>query len=109
MTTSESVREFAVTGMTCASCVMRVEKPYAKSKVSARQPSISPTSTPSFMLPLSALITAVAAVEKAGYGAIREQLELPITGMTCASCSALRRKSPAQTTRRIVCHSEFGR
>jgi Cu+-exporting ATPase len=34
------------------------------------------------------LITAVAAVEKAGYGVIREQLELPITGMTCASCSA---------------------
>ncbi|GAB4202227.1 MAG: heavy metal translocating P-type ATPase [Roseiflexaceae bacterium] len=28
----------------------------------------------------------IAAVEQSGYGVITEQLELPITGMTCASC-----------------------
>jgi Cu+-exporting ATPase len=35
-----------------------------------------------------AVSAAVAAVEKAGYGVIHEQISLPITGMTCASCSA---------------------
>lgn len=88
MTTSDSVREFAVTGMTCASCVMRVEKALRKVEgISDATVNLADEHAVVHATP-SALIVAVAAVEKAGYGVIREQLELPITGMTCASCSA---------------------
>ena len=88
MTTSDNVREFAVTGMTCASCVMRVEKALRKVEgISEATVNLADEHAVVHGTP-SALISAVAAVEKAGYGVIREQLELPITGMTCASCSA---------------------
>ena len=88
MTTNDTMREFAVTGMTCASCVMRVEKALRKVEgISEATVNLADEHAVVHATP-SALITAVAAVEKAGYGVIREQLELPITGMTCASCSA---------------------
>ena len=88
MTTNDTMREFAVTGMTCASCVMRVEKALRKvDGISAATVNLADEHAVVQATP-AGLITAVAAVEKAGYGVIREQLELPITGMTCASCSA---------------------
>ena len=88
MTTNDTMREFAVTGMTCASCVMRVEKALRKvDGISDATVNLADEHAVLHATP-NALIAAVAAVEKAGYGVIREQLELPITGMTCASCSA---------------------
>lgn len=88
MTTTNQSLEFAVTGMTCASCVMRVEKVLRKidgvtdASVNLADEHAQIDASP------AVLPQAIAAVEKAGYGVIREQVELPIIGMTCASCSA---------------------
>ena len=79
-----------VTGMTCASCSARVEKALKKVpgvlsasvNLSSEQAAVS--YDPSQVAPERLL----EAVERAGYGVITDQVELPITGMTCASCSA---------------------
>jgi P-type Cu+ transporter len=77
-----------ITGMTCASCSNRVEKALKKVpgvsaasvNVSSEQAAVS--YDPAQVAPSQLL----QAVERAGYGVITDQLELPITGMTCASC-----------------------
>jgi Cu+-exporting ATPase len=77
-----------VTGMTCASCASRIERGLKKvSGVETAQVNLSSeqatvTYDPQQVQPHDL----VAAVEKAGYGVISDQIELPITGMTCASC-----------------------
>jgi len=77
-----------VTGMTCASCSIRVEKGLKKvggvesALVNLATEQATVTYDPQQVQPQQL----VAAVEAAGYGVISEQLELPITGMTCASC-----------------------
>ncbi|MFN5928760.1 MAG: heavy metal translocating P-type ATPase [Roseiflexaceae bacterium] len=88
MTTPDQALEFAVTGMTCASCVMRVEK--ALRKVEGVHGATVNLADEHAVLqaPAQVLSAAVAAVEKAGYGVIRDQHEFAVTGMTCASCSA---------------------
>jgi Cu+-exporting ATPase len=108
MTTTNQSLEFAVTGMTCASCVMRVEKVLRKIDGVANasvnladehaQIDASPTVLPH----------AIAAVEKAGYGVIREQVELPITGMTCASCSARVEKAIRKVPGVLAVHVNLG-
>ncbi len=88
MTTTNQSIEFAVTGMTCASCVMRVEKVLRKID-GVEQATVNLADEHAQIAASPAVLPqAIAAVEKAGYGVIREQVELPITGMTCASCSA---------------------
>lgn len=88
MTTTDSSLEFAVTGMTCASCVMRVEKVLRKID-GVEQATVNLADEHAQIAANPAVLPqAIAAIEKAGYGVIREQVELPITGMTCASCSA---------------------
>ncbi|GAB4430139.1 MAG: heavy metal translocating P-type ATPase [Chloroflexi bacterium OHK40] len=78
-----------VTGMTCASCSTRVERGLKKTpgvesaEVNLATEQATVTYDPQQVQPQQL----VAAVEAAGYGVISEQLELPITGMTCASCS----------------------
>ncbi|GAB4430251.1 MAG: heavy metal translocating P-type ATPase [Chloroflexi bacterium OHK40] len=89
-----------VTGMTCASCSIRVEKALRKTpgvesaEVNLATEQATVTFDPQQVQPQQL----VAAVEQSGYGVISEQLELPITGMTCASCSTrvekALRKSP---------------
>ncbi len=86
--------ELSVTGMTCASCVMRVEKKLKKvpgvtdAAVNLATERASVTYDPQHADPAAL----VKAVEAAGYGAtVREQDEplsvgLGIEGMTCASC-----------------------
>jgi Cu+-exporting ATPase len=80
---------FPITGMTCASCSRRVEKALAKvpgvteASVNLASEQASVAYDPAQVQPQALL----AAVEQAGYGVISEQVELPITGMTCASCS----------------------
>ncbi len=82
--------ELPVTGMTCASCVRRVERALTKvpgveaATVNLATEQASVTYDPSLASPDQLR----AAVEGAGYGIVTDQLEFPVTGMTCASCSS---------------------
>ncbi len=77
-----------VTGMTCASCASRIERGLKKvggvesAQVNLASEQATITYDPQQVQPHEL----VAAVEKTGYGVISDQIELPITGMTCASC-----------------------
>jgi Cu+-exporting ATPase len=90
---------FPVTGMTCASCSTRVEKALKKvggvenAQVNLATEQATVTYDPQQVQPAQ-LVTAV---EQSGYGVISEQLELPITGMTCASCSSRVEKALRKT------------
>ena len=77
-----------VTGMTCASCANRIERGLKKvgGVESAQVNLASEQATISYDPQQTQPRDLVAAVEKAGYGVISDQIELPITGMTCASC-----------------------
>ena len=81
--------KLAIEGMTCASCVARVEKALKKvDGVSNAQVNLATeTAQIQSQLPLEypALIQAV---EKAGFGVAQKKIELNIEGMTCASCVA---------------------
>src|SRR6185295_2730818 len=80
--------ELPITGMTCASCVRRVEKALqrvpgveaASVNLATEQAAVS--YNPAQVAPAQLQ----AAVENAGYGVVTDQLDVPITGMTCASC-----------------------
>ncbi len=76
-----------VTGMTCASCVMRVEKSLmavpgvrgASINLATEQASVN-------AVPAVTSDTLVAAVRKAGYDVATTETTLRVEGMTCASC-----------------------
>lgn len=78
---------FQVRGMTCASCVMRVEKSLKAvegvqdATVNLATEKVSVTAAPSVG---AAQLTA--AVQKAGYEVETRDVALQIEGMTCASC-----------------------
>jgi len=81
---------FGIRGMTCASCVARVERALKK------QPGVEEATvnlaTETAALRLDPQLADVAellrAVRDAGYEPVRERLELGVEGMTCASCVA---------------------
>ena len=77
-----------ITGMTCASCVRRVERTLGKvAGVGAASVNLATEqATVSYDPATVQLADLEAAVEKAGYGVRREAISLPVTGMTCASC-----------------------
>jgi Cu+-exporting ATPase len=77
-----------ITGMTCASCVRRVERTLGKVPgVAAASVNLATEqATVSYDPATVHLADLEAAVEQAGYGVRREEVSLPITGMTCASC-----------------------
>src|SRR6476469_7384675 len=95
---------FPVTGMTCASCVRRVEKALGKAAgvASANVNLATEKATVSYDPAVANLDTLRSAVEKAGYGVgtvavaapstvpapqpITGEVMFPIEGMTCASC-----------------------
>ena len=76
-----------ITGMTCASCVSRVEKTLAAlpGVAAATVNLATETATLHAALPVD-LAKVINAIDKAGYGVIEQTIELAITGMTCASC-----------------------
>ena len=79
-----------VTGMTCASCVLRVEKALKKLPgVAAANVNLA-TEQASVRFDTAQVgpHQIQAAVEQAGYGIVTDRVEVPVTGMTCASCSA---------------------
>jgi Cu+-exporting ATPase len=88
---------FPVKGMTCASCVARVERALAavpgvsEASVNLATEAASVRGDASVALPALR-----AAVEKAGYAVGEQTLRLKIEGMTCASCVARVEKALAQ-------------
>ena len=84
--TTDSTIQLGITGMTCASCVGRVEK--ALRKVDGVEDATVNLATEAATvrapgLPLAQLVEAV---ERAGYGVAGDEVRLSIEGMTCASC-----------------------
>ncbi len=81
--------QIGVQGMTCASCVQRVER--ALNKVGGvQQASVNlATERASVTFDAQAVSAAdvLAAITQSGYDATTAQLELGVSGMTCASCS----------------------
>ena len=77
-----------VTGMTCASCARRIERGLQKvggvetALVNLATEQATVSYDPQQVQPQDL----VAAVETSGYDVITEQVEFPVTGMTCASC-----------------------
>ena len=83
--------DLSVEGMTCASCVGRVER--ALKKVPGVQDAVVNLATEKASLKLDdpaqasvILPQAVAAIEKAGYVVPAQSVDLQVGGMTCASC-----------------------
>ena len=89
MNKNEKETTFQVTGMTCAACSSRIEKVLNKLpgveratvNLALEKATISYNSETLSEQELQEKI------EKLGYGVIKEQLDLSITGMTCAACS----------------------
>ena len=79
---------FAVEGMSCASCVARVEKALAVTPGVAQASVNFATEQASVRAEASVPLAALkAAVEKAGYAVPEQSLRLKIGEMTCASCA----------------------
>ena len=81
--------QLQVTGMTCASCVSRVEKAL-RAVPGVTQASINlatERATVQAAPPVGAG-TLAAAVHKAGYEVATQEATLQVEGMTCASCVA---------------------
>lgn len=80
--------ELPVEGMSCASCVARVEEGLLKTAgVSAAQVNFaSERASVAFDAAQATLTDLVAAVRGAGYEVQSERLVIPIAGMSCASC-----------------------
>jgi Cu+-exporting ATPase len=79
--------DLPVQGMTCATCVSRVEKALAKVP-GVQEASVNlATETATVRAGAGVELPALrAAVEKAGYAVPEESLSLSVAGMTCASC-----------------------
>eukprot|EP01036_Dinobryon_divergens_P048820 gene48820-65462_t len=78
-----------VTGMTCASCVMRVEKTL-KAVPGVHEASVN-LATEEASVSVDASVSTdslAAAVRKAGYDVVTTETSLGVEGMTCASCVA---------------------
>jgi Cu+-exporting ATPase len=75
-----------IAGMTCASCAGRVERALSK-VIGASAVSVNlATEQARVQAPADSLPALMEAVEKAGYSVPRQNLDLSIEGMTCASC-----------------------
>ena len=84
-----AAQKLQVMGMTCASCVLRVEKSL-HSVPGVLEVSVNlATEQASVDAPASVTAAALAAaVRKAGYDVAVEEVALQVEGMTCASCVA---------------------
>jgi len=84
---ASNTERFPVEGMTCASCVRRVELALIKLPgVRAASVNLATGTAEVSFTDQAARGDAVAAIEKAGYQVRREQTDIAIEGMTCASC-----------------------
>ena len=84
----DSLITIPVTGMTCASCVRRVERALSKQEGVA-EASVSfaaEKATVSYDPAVTNPEELVGAIEDAGYGAEVQRISFGVTGMSCASC-----------------------
>jgi Cu+-exporting ATPase len=88
MSRHETTVELPVTGMTCASCVARVERAIGKADgVDGASVNLATEkATVTFDPGEVSTEDLVSVIEGAGYGVVTAQETLPIVGMTCASC-----------------------
>jgi len=83
-----------VIGMTCANCVASVERNSKKASgvadaaVNFASEKLTISYDPAIQKPKEVLADVMARVEKAGYTIPTAEIDLPITGMTCANCVA---------------------
>ena len=89
-TTALTTLDLPIEGMTCASCVGRVERAL-KAVPGVQNATVNlATERASLQLAPDAAATvgdsAIAAITKAGYAVPAQQMELAVEGMTCASC-----------------------
>jgi len=81
--------DLPIEGMTCASCVARVERSLrAVAGVAAAAVNLATESATVQAAPGVSLASLAGAVEKAGYAVGLQSLELEIGDMTCASCAS---------------------
>ena len=85
--TATAQLSLSIDGMSCASCVGRVERALAKVPgVSAVSVNLATARAEIVFAGTPDLPAAIAALHKAGYEVPEEHIELSIAGMTCASC-----------------------
>lgn len=86
-TLSPVEHQFPIEGMTCASCVTRVEKAL-KSVAGVNQVNVNLATERATVnaTPSTSVASLAAAIEKAGYQIATETFEFSIEDMTCASC-----------------------
>jgi Cu+-exporting ATPase len=83
----ETIRQFSIEGMTCASCVGRVERAIAKLPDVAKASVNLATERAEVRFSGAPDVGAVVqAVADAGYSVPEDTIELSVGGMTCASC-----------------------
>jgi Cu+-exporting ATPase len=79
--------DIAVDGMTCASCVRRVEKAIAATQgVQTVAVNLATGRASVGLAPKAEAEPVLAAIRKAGYDPRAEETDLAVEGMTCASC-----------------------
>ena len=88
MTNSLNQIELPITGMTCASCVRNVERALTKTEgVGGASVNLATErASVQFDPQMMSVPQLIERVKNAGYGVATASIELPITGMTCASC-----------------------
>ena len=88
--TAASTIRVGVRGMTCASCSARVERTLARAEgvAEANVNLATEQATVRFDPELTTPEAVLAAIRGAGYEPVIDSIELSITGMTCAACSA---------------------
>lgn len=82
-------QQVQIGGMTCASCVARVEKALKKIE-GVVEASVNLSTEKAFIKSQQPIAAAalVQAIEKSGFDVPTQQFDLNIEGMTCASCVA---------------------
>lgn len=85
---TEQLIEIPITGMTCVNCARTVERKLGKTEgvAEANVNFATERATVRFDSTKANVAALVENVEKAGYGVATAAIELPITGMTCATC-----------------------
>jgi len=95
MSTTTRQLTVPVIGMTCANCVATVERNSKKASgvadaaVNFASEKLTISYDPDIQKPKEVLAEVMERVERAGYQIPTADMELPITGMTCANCVAI--------------------